>query len=362
MANAQDQHPDHLVADDEVTDSEADLESLRSETTSVKNSIREYRIENGRSYHKYKDGQYAWPNDERESERQDMQHEICMVTFGDKLGLAPPCDDDAKVGRVLDVGTGTGLWAMDYADLHPESEVLGVDLSPIQPQDVPPNLKFEVDDIEEDWLYSRQFDYIHSRFMNGSFADWKKFVTQAYEKLVPGGYLELQEGDFTFESDDGTLTSEQPLSEFGRLIREAAGKFGRPFVHCPELKSHLLDVGFEDVVIKKFKWPSNPWPKDPYYRRIGEWNYHNFVDAAEAMALAPLTRGHGWTKEEVQVFLIGVRKDMRDTRIHSYMPVYVITGRKPLKEDTAAPPQEPVEDDDATPATNATPAPNSTTP
>ncbi|GJC92194.1 methyltransferase domain-containing protein [Colletotrichum higginsianum] len=32
-------------------------------------------------------------------------------------------DDGAKVGRVLDVGTGTGIWALDFGDEHPEAEV-----------------------------------------------------------------------------------------------------------------------------------------------------------------------------------------------------------------------------------------------
>lgn len=30
--------------------------------------------------------------------------------------------------RVLDLGTGTGIWATDYAVSHPEAEVIGVDL------------------------------------------------------------------------------------------------------------------------------------------------------------------------------------------------------------------------------------------
>ncbi|KAK1545410.1 UMTA [Colletotrichum paranaense] len=320
MATTQEDPEVHLAAEDDVSDSEQDLESIRSETTSVKDSILEHRIENGRSYHKYKDGKYAWPNDNMEQDRQDMQHEICILTFHERLGFAPPCDEGAKVGRVLDLGTGTGLWAIDYGDQHPETE-------------------FEVDDVEEEWLYSRPFDYIHLRFMNGSISDWRKIIQKAYDNLVPGGYFEIQEGDFVIKADDDTLPPEKPLAQFVSLIREAAEKFGRRFAPIPEMRELMIDVGFENVAQQNFKWPSNAWPKDEHYKRIGEWNFHNFVDAAEAMALAPLTRVHNWTKEEVQVFLVGVRKDMRDKKIHSYMPIYTLVGRKPLKENSPAPPQ-----------------------
>jgi len=54
---------------------------------------------------------------------EDLQHHIFYLTFAGKLGLSPPNDKDTKVGRVLDLGTGTGIWAMDYGDEHPESEV-----------------------------------------------------------------------------------------------------------------------------------------------------------------------------------------------------------------------------------------------
>ncbi|KAF6817244.1 methyltransferase domain-containing protein [Colletotrichum musicola] len=266
-----------------------------------------------------------------------MQNAICYLTFDNRLGFAPSCNDDAKVGRVLDLGTGTGLWAIEYADLHPEAEVLGVDLSPIQPADVPPNLAFEIDDIEEEWLYSQKFDYIHGRFLNGSLADWKSLIAKAYEFTEPGGYFELQENDGRFTADDDTLLPEAALSKFGVLIREACAKFGRTIVDGPLFKDMMIEAGFEDVTLKEMKWPSNPWPKDPHHKKIGEWNYHNFYEGAEALALAPLTRAHGWTKEEVQVFLIDVRKNFRDPNIHSYLPIYTIVGRKPLKQKTPAP-------------------------
>lgn len=63
----------------------------------------------------------------------DLQHHLFILTLDGRLGLAPPNDPDSKVKRVLDVGTGTGIWAVDFGDEHPEAQVIGVDLSPIQP-------------------------------------------------------------------------------------------------------------------------------------------------------------------------------------------------------------------------------------
>ena len=46
---------------------------------------------------------------------------------------------------------------------------------------VPPNVHFEVDDIEEEWTYTRKFDLIHSRYLGGAIRDWPKLVRQAYK-------------------------------------------------------------------------------------------------------------------------------------------------------------------------------------
>ena len=53
----------------------------------------------------------------------DLQHNLFLLTFDNKLGLSPPNLPEFKTGRVLDLGTGTGIWAIDYADEHPETEV-----------------------------------------------------------------------------------------------------------------------------------------------------------------------------------------------------------------------------------------------
>ncbi|KAI3528403.1 hypothetical protein CSPX01_16238 [Colletotrichum filicis] len=121
-----------IIVDEQLDeDATSDVTStIASSTTSLADSMFNFRVENGRTYHRYKDGKYSYPNDERESDRLDLQQQQFLHSVDGNLGLSPPNQDDYPAKRVLDIGTGTGIWAIEFGELKPEAEVIGIDLSP----------------------------------------------------------------------------------------------------------------------------------------------------------------------------------------------------------------------------------------
>ena len=53
---------------------------------------------------------YLLPNDEQENDRLDMLHELFLQLLNRRLYLSPI----GKPQRVIDLGTGTGIWAIDF--------------------------------------------------------------------------------------------------------------------------------------------------------------------------------------------------------------------------------------------------------
>jgi len=169
----------------------------------------------------------------------DLLHHIWRMILGGDLLYHQPENPQ----RILDVGTGTGLWAIEVADEHPQALVIGTDLSPIQPGWVPPNCKFYVDDAEANWDWEL-FDLIHGRSLGGSISDWPRFYRQCLEHLRPGGYLEMQEHDAWV----GALGETPPwTADWNVTLNAASTTFGKTLNVANKHPDWMREAGFVDV-------------------------------------------------------------------------------------------------------------------
>ncbi|KAK5651806.1 hypothetical protein OQA88_11674 [Cercophora sp. LCS_1] len=262
-----------------LVDIEADVDgdssygSCASSSSSLASTIFKYRQENGRTYHPYAD--YILPNDEAENERLDLQHHI-----------------------------------------------------------VPPNLRFYIDDISLPWQFSpdEKFDFIHCRMMTGSISDWPALFTLCFDHLTPGGYVEFSDFVFPPLSDDGTLKPNSPLSRWAEYGLECGRLMERELDSATKYKRQLEEAGFVGVVERGFKWPVNGWARDPKLKELGHWAEANFVEGLYGMSVAGFTRFLGWGIEELESFLVDVKKEIGNRRVHAYWPVKVVCAQKPPQD------------------------------
>ena len=237
-----------------------------------------------------------------------------------RLHLAPLKSD---LGRVLDIGAGTGAWAIEFADAYSSALVTGVDISPTMPAVVPPNIRFEIDDVEDEWTYSKPFDYIHCRYMVGSISDWPKLMRQCHDNLSPGGWVEFQDFDIDYYSQDGSLTEEHAFRRWLALSAQAAGQVGRSLRVGVQLEQWVRDAGFVDVQVFKVPVPIGSWPRDKRLKRMGVFNWTQIFEGLQAVSLRLFLNVLKWTQSELEALLMEVRADMKNKDIHALYDVSV---------------------------------------
>lgn len=103
-------------------------------------------------------------------------------------------------------------------------------------------------------------------------------------------------------------------------MKAASDKFGTPIDDPTRWKGWFEQRGFEQVTQSVLKLPCNPWPKHPRLKLLGAWEMENMVTGVDGMTTRLFQRGLGWSEQQVQVFLAGLRKDVKNLRYHTYWP------------------------------------------
>ncbi|OJD21863.1 hypothetical protein ACJ73_06793 [Blastomyces percursus] len=276
---------------------------------------------------------YWGPNDETAQEALDLAHHGYMLLKEQKLYLAPI----NKPQKVLDVGTGTGIWAIDFADQHPEAMST---TQPSTPGPSPPTLSITSTSARPLRLHPR-LDRLHetvphlpqARRLSGS----KQCLRLARERRrlhprrreiypPPVGPAVRRVRRAHGQDDDEKYT----LRQWGRLFGECGERTGKTTTISENQRGVMVGAGFEAVEETRFKLVVGLWPKDPALKQVGHYHQLECLQACEGWALALLTRVIKWDVEEVQVLLANFRASVKDKSIHSYTPVSVVVGRKSL--------------------------------
>ncbi|EXJ84138.1 hypothetical protein A1O3_04805 [Capronia epimyces CBS 606.96] len=304
-----------------------DSGSIQTATTSVNSSIFDWVYENGRRYHSYRPTQYVLPNDEEEQDRLDLTHHLFTLVLQGGYCMTRLDSPEA----ILDVGTGTGIWAIDMADLYPSAIVTGTDLSPIQPQWVPPNARFEVDDANEEWTFPEQhFDFIHARTICAGIRDFPQFLAKCYAHLKPGGKIEVSEGRANFFCDDDTFPADSYTRTWLDELHRCAALVHLDIDHIPKVPEELERAGFVSVEFVQKHVPVGTWPKDKSLKVIGKIFREQFVASAlEAYSLKLLCEVGNWSLPEFQVLCANVRRELTENKMHLYTFWSVASRRHP---------------------------------
>lgn len=124
---------------------------------------------------------------------------------------------------------------------------------------------------------------------------------------------------------------EHPVAQYWALIHQGLNRLNIDFQGAAggKMATMMRDAGFENVHERVFHVPIGTWPKHPDLKVVGEYWRHVLLSGAQAIALGPLTRGCGWTREEVELFLVDLRRAYYDNNSLMYMPLYVTYGQKP---------------------------------
>lgn len=183
---------------------------------------------------------------------------------------------------------------------------------------MPPNVKFEVDDIEAPWTHAQPFDLIFARYLDGAISDWPALVANMFSKTRPGGWVELQGFDTHYRSDDGTFKTDTLVNKFVATMEEGCKILGKELYTGPAFEGLLKGAGFVNVQVQQYKLPLGPWAKDKKMKEIGMINLMQVLEGMEAFSFRLFGNVLGWKLEEVQVFIAKTIQEMKSKQYHAY--------------------------------------------
>ncbi|KAG9045960.1 hypothetical protein FS837_005360 [Tulasnella sp. UAMH 9824] len=280
-------------------------------------------------------------DDPREYARWDIQHDaleqaigLCYQSYlGDLIPqILGPRDGPAP--RVVDIGTGSGKWAIEIAKAFPHAEVLGIDYQK------PPMDRFEQDDVNLGLEhYANTFDIVHARIVDLGIDDYPGFLYDMAKIMRPGGIIILFKPSMRlFQNLGRDVNGEDvyaPIREFGVkddppgyqlqkvicLVDECVKKRGgsedawmyyRELLEAnPNYETESIKIRWLNVPVCLF--PPNIPPEHLWICRLMEENMKRLCDS-----WTPILLEDGYRAEDIQRWKKLVHEELETKQTKAY--------------------------------------------
>lgn len=266
---------------------------------------------------------YALPKDDAEINRLDFQHYMLRYALrGNYLApLVQPRD-------ILDVGSGSGRWALDMALTFPDANVVGLDLVP-PPADVaadggagrdvrPANYAFVTGNVLEGLPFANAtFDYAHQRLLFAAIPrpSWPQAVAELARVTRPQGWVELIEGSV---GAGAKSPAERIFTQWAlkvTAIRQIDLQVG------PHLPTFLRDAGFANVSLREVQIPIGK-----HGGRLGRMMQADVLAVIQGLRGPILATG----TTEAATFDATINQWLAEADYYrSYWAIYVAIGQRP---------------------------------
>lgn len=263
---------------------------------------------------------YIVPWDIEEHNRLDFQH--FMLRYALRGNYAAPIGTPQSI---LDVGSGTGRWAIEMANLFPRAQVIGLDINP-PPVDLlsekgmemrPANYQFVPGNLLEGLPFSDgSFDFVHMRALVTAIPHdrWPVVIGELARVTRPGGWVESLE--VTFLEGGGPA-----VNQLMRWLDATIALRGVVFLDGGAVDAVMRSVGLTNVTARKQAMPCGDSGG-----RAGKMLATDWWTVLRGIGGMTVAQGVA-TAEEFDHTLAEAQRELANPRLTCTMPLFIAFGQ-----------------------------------
>lgn len=233
----------------------------------------------------------------------------------------------SKSLRIADLATGNAIWPFEAAELYPDAEVVGFDISDAQfPSKMtwPSNVRLELGDLflPVPAKYQQYFDIVHVRLIVAAIyiMDKDVLLKNILSMIKPGGYIQWDELiEPTGIIVDENLNTDYKMAKWTELMYSLAG-FRPATIWANTLPLVFEQYGLENIV--GYKPPIKPHTL-PAQTQSLTWSYREVVGVA-------LKSGKANAEEIIKLANRDIEESLASGNLFAYAWIVAI-GRKPVQ-------------------------------